>query len=141
MALLSGRVAATRRTFCPGHRKLQASGAGRFTFRVSALFEERRVQNATHETYRRKLSAKNRRRMKTRVLHYATGRDDKIVATYKEVTFIGKHVGWYVDAKDELKRALKEYKGSILMVCHEPEFYQDVVSQVWDCSKWTTKIL
>ena len=39
--------------------------------------------------------------MKTRVLHYATGRDDKIVATYKEVTFIGKHVGWYVDAKDE----------------------------------------
>ena len=29
-----------------------------------------------------------------------------------------------VDAKDELKRALKEYKGSILMVCHEPEFYE-----------------
>ncbi len=27
-----------------------------------------------------------------------------------------------VDAKDELKRALQEYKGSILMVCHEPEF-------------------
>ncbi|MDZ7548987.1 ATP-binding cassette domain-containing protein, partial [Clostridium perfringens] len=24
------------------------------------------------------------------------------------------------DAKDELKRALKEYKGSILLVCHEP---------------------
>ncbi len=24
-----------------------------------------------------------------------------------------------VDAKDELKRALQEYKGSILMVCHE----------------------
>ena len=28
-----------------------------------------------------------------------------------------------VDAKDELKRALQEYRGSILMVCHEPEFY------------------
>lgn len=42
------------------------------------------------------------------------------------------------DAKDELKRALKEYKGSILMVCHEPEFYQDWVTDVWDCSKWTT---
>ena len=25
-----------------------------------------------------------------------------------------------VDAKDELKRALKEYKGSILLICHEP---------------------
>ncbi|MDO5776525.1 MAG: ABC-F family ATP-binding cassette domain-containing protein, partial [Eubacteriales bacterium] len=28
-----------------------------------------------------------------------------------------------VDAKDELKRALKAYKGSILLICHEPEFY------------------
>ena len=46
-----------------------------------------------------------------------------------------------VDAKDELKRALKEYRGSILLICHEPEFYQDIVSEVWDCSKWTTKIL
>ena len=46
-----------------------------------------------------------------------------------------------VDAKDELKKALREYRGSILLICHEPEFYQDVVSQVWDCSKWTTKIL
>ena len=44
------------------------------------------------------------------------------------------------DAKDELKRALKEYKGSILMVCHEPEFYQDIATDVWDCSAWTTKL-
>ena len=29
-----------------------------------------------------------------------------------------------VDAKEELKRALQEYKGSILMICHEPEFYE-----------------
>lgn len=46
-----------------------------------------------------------------------------------------------VDAKDEVKRALKEYKGSILLICHEPEFYHDIVTEVWDCSKWTTKIL
>ena len=46
-----------------------------------------------------------------------------------------------VDAKDELKRALKEYKGSILLICHEPEFYSDIVSAVWDCSKWTTRII
>ncbi len=45
-----------------------------------------------------------------------------------------------VDAKDELKRALREYKGSILLICHEPEFYLDVVDEVWDCTKWTTKI-
>ena len=46
-----------------------------------------------------------------------------------------------VDAKEELKRALQAYKGSILLICHEPEFYNDVVTQVWDCTKWTTKIL
>ncbi len=45
-----------------------------------------------------------------------------------------------VDAKDELKRALQEYRGSILLICHEPEFYQDIVKEVWDCSTWTTKI-
>ena len=45
------------------------------------------------------------------------------------------------DAKDELKRALIAYKGSILLICHEPEFYNDVVSTVWDCTKWTTKII
>ncbi|MDY3919586.1 MAG: ABC-F family ATP-binding cassette domain-containing protein [Candidatus Limivivens sp.] len=45
-----------------------------------------------------------------------------------------------VDAKAELKRALMEYKGSILLICHEPEFYQDVVNQVWNCQEWTTKL-
>ncbi|WP_277294889.1 ABC-F family ATP-binding cassette domain-containing protein [Streptococcus hyointestinalis] len=37
-----------------------------------------------------------------------------------------------VDAKDELKRALQAYKGSVLMVCHEPDFYQGWVDDVWD---------
>ena len=41
-----------------------------------------------------------------------------------------------VEAKEELKRALKEYKGSILLICHEPEFYQDVVTKVWNCQEW-----
>ena len=45
-----------------------------------------------------------------------------------------------VDAKAELKRALTEYGGSILMVCHEPEFYEGLATKVWDCSKWTTKL-
>ena len=46
-----------------------------------------------------------------------------------------------VDAKEELKRALLEYKGSVLLICHEPEFYRDVVNEVWDCAKWTTKVI
>lgn len=45
-----------------------------------------------------------------------------------------------VDAKDELKRALKEYKGSILLICHEPEFYQDIVTKVWNCQEWSLKL-
>ncbi|WP_173916720.1 ABC-F family ATP-binding cassette domain-containing protein [Halobacillus sp. Marseille-Q1614] len=45
-----------------------------------------------------------------------------------------------VDAKAELKRALKEYKGSVLLISHEPDFYQDIVTDVWNCESWTTKI-
>ncbi|MCP8968082.1 ABC-F family ATP-binding cassette domain-containing protein [Ectobacillus ponti] len=45
-----------------------------------------------------------------------------------------------VDAKDELMRALKEYKGSILLISHEPEFYREVATEVWNCESWTTKI-
>lgn len=46
-----------------------------------------------------------------------------------------------VDAKKELKRALLEYSGSILMVCHEPEFYEGLADIVMDCTEWTTKIV
>lgn len=45
-----------------------------------------------------------------------------------------------VDAKTELKRALMEYRGSLLMVCHEPEFYEGLATDVWDCTKWTTRV-
>ena len=45
-----------------------------------------------------------------------------------------------VDAKDALKAALQEYRGSILLICHEPEFYQDVVDEIWNMSQWTTKL-
>lgn len=45
------------------------------------------------------------------------------------------------DAKEELKRALKAYKGAILLISHEPDFYEDIVTEVWDCTKWTTKLI
>ena len=45
-----------------------------------------------------------------------------------------------VEAKEELKRALKEYNGSVLLICHEPDFYRDVVTKVWDCSEWSLKV-
>lgn len=45
-----------------------------------------------------------------------------------------------VDAKEELKRALKEYKGSILLICHEPDFYQGIATSVWDCREWALRL-
>ena len=45
-----------------------------------------------------------------------------------------------VDAKDELKRALTAYKGSVLLICHEPDFYEDFATKVLDCSLWSTKM-
>ena len=45
-----------------------------------------------------------------------------------------------VDAKAELKRALTEYKGSILLICHEPDFYEGLADQVWDCREWALRL-
>lgn len=44
------------------------------------------------------------------------------------------------EAKQELKRALKEYKGSVIMVCHEPEFYEGLATDVWNVAEWSTLI-
>ncbi|ABR35187.1 ABC-F family ATP-binding cassette domain-containing protein [Clostridium beijerinckii] len=41
-----------------------------------------------------------------------------------------------INAKNELKRALKEYEGSMILVCHEPEFYKDIATDIWDCEEW-----
>lgn len=46
-----------------------------------------------------------------------------------------------VEAKKELKRALQEYKGTLLLVSHEPEFYEDWIDSVWNIESWTTKIV
>lgn len=46
-----------------------------------------------------------------------------------------------VDAKEELKKAIKEFKGTVLLVSHEPEFYMDFVDDVWNIEDFTTKIV
>ena len=46
-----------------------------------------------------------------------------------------------VEAKEELKKAIKEFKGTVLLVCHEPEFYSDIVDDVWNIEDFTTKIV
>ncbi|WP_251550660.1 ABC-F family ATP-binding cassette domain-containing protein [Neobacillus muris] len=42
-----------------------------------------------------------------------------------------------IDAKAELKRALKAYKGTVVLVCHEPDFYEDWVTKVWNVEEWS----
>ncbi|MBR6719503.1 MAG: ABC-F family ATP-binding cassette domain-containing protein [Clostridia bacterium] len=44
-------------------------------------------------------------------------------------------------AKEELSKAIKEFKGTVLLVCHEADFYQGIVDEVWDVSSWSTKIV
>ena len=44
-------------------------------------------------------------------------------------------------AKEALKEALINFKGTIVLVCHEKEFYQDIATRIEDCEKWTTKVL
>jgi len=46
-----------------------------------------------------------------------------------------------IEAKDELKKAIKEFRGTVLVVSHEPEFYEDWVTDVWNVENWTTKIV
>ena len=46
-----------------------------------------------------------------------------------------------VEAKEELKKAIKEFKGTVLLVCHEREFYSDIVDDVWNIEDFTTKIV
>ena len=46
-----------------------------------------------------------------------------------------------VDAKDSLKKALKDFGGTILIVSHEPEFYEDIITDIWNVEDWTNKII
>lgn len=46
-----------------------------------------------------------------------------------------------VEAKESLKEAIRSYKGTVLLVSHEPEFYGDIVNLIWNVEDWTTKCI
>lgn len=46
-----------------------------------------------------------------------------------------------VDAKEELKRALSDYPGTVLLVSHDPSFYENFVTRIINVEDWTTKIV
>ena len=44
-------------------------------------------------------------------------------------------------AKEALKDAIRDFKGTVILVCHENDFYKDLVTRIEDVSKWTLKII
>lgn len=46
-----------------------------------------------------------------------------------------------IDAKEELKKAIKEFKGTVILVSHDPSFYEDIVTRVMNIEDYTTKII
>ena len=47
----------------------------------------------------------------------------------------------HVDAKAELTRALSEYRGTVLLVSHEPEFYSSFITRVVNLEEYTLKVI
>jgi len=46
-----------------------------------------------------------------------------------------------VYAKESLKEAVKNFKGTVVLVSHEPEFYNDVATTILNAEDWTLKLL
>lgn len=46
-----------------------------------------------------------------------------------------------VEAKDELEKAIREFKGTVILVCHEPYFYESFITDVWNVEDWSTKVI
>ena len=46
-----------------------------------------------------------------------------------------------VDAKEALQRAIKAFKGTVILVSHEPEFYLPIVDEVINLEECSTKII
>ena len=46
-----------------------------------------------------------------------------------------------VDAKDSLQSAIKAFKGAVILVSHEPEFYLPIVDEVINLEECSTKII
>ena len=44
-------------------------------------------------------------------------------------------------AKDELKRAVKDFKGTVILVSHEPEFYSDIADKVINLENVSNKLI
>ncbi|MDA3845226.1 MAG: ABC-F family ATP-binding cassette domain-containing protein [Vallitaleaceae bacterium] len=46
-----------------------------------------------------------------------------------------------IDAKDALKKAVSDFKGTVFIVSHDPSFYEDWITDIWNVEDWTTKVV
>ena len=46
-----------------------------------------------------------------------------------------------VVTKDVVKEAIRDFKGTVVLVSHEPEFYEDIVTDIWNIEEWTNKLV
>jgi ATPase subunit of ABC transporter with duplicated ATPase domains len=44
-------------------------------------------------------------------------------------------------AKEALKEAIQKYRGTVILVSHEPEFYRDLVTRIINAEEYTLKVL
>ena len=44
-------------------------------------------------------------------------------------------------AKEALKDAIRDFKGTVVLVSHEPDFYEGIVDTILNAEEWTTKIV
>ena len=45
-----------------------------------------------------------------------------------------------VDSKLSLQKAIKDFPGTVVLVCHEKEFYEDWVTSVWNMEEYIMKV-
>ncbi|MGL4948303.1 MAG: ABC-F family ATP-binding cassette domain-containing protein [Mycoplasma sp.] len=61
----------------------------------------------------------------------------KIVNTATNVLILDEPTNHLdIVAKNALKEGLKKYKGTVLLVCHEPDFYQGLTDQIWNVEEF-----
>ena len=75
-------------------------------------------------------------------VHYGYLDQHTVLTPGKTIRDILKDAFFLLDviAKDELKRALQAYKGTIVIVCHEPEFYEGWITKVWNVEEWSEQL-
>ena len=93
-----------------------------------------------------KLFTQNERDFSPSVLEFGRAVENELVQKIY-IGYVSKLIGNTAGMIDKgslygaLKKAIKDYKGTVLIVSHEPEFYMDIADNIWNIEEWSTKII